>query len=109
MIIALAGSCWSSCCSTRNSRERCRPRASDSLSLVALDVVWPQAVLVLIPVLADSPSVVLRESLACVLREEFVDSGSTPWSVRLRPVPRVVPSLTDQDAASVLTVPVVLV
>src|ERR1700722_20200475 len=105
MIIALAGSCCSSCCSTRNSRERCRPTASDSLPPVALDVVWPQAVLVLIPVLADSLSVVLRESLVCVLREELAAKGITPCPVRLRPVPR----LTDQDAASELTEPVVLV
>src|SRR5204862_179967 len=72
MIIALAGSCWSSCCSTRNSRERCMARASDSLSPAALDVVIPQAVLVLTLVLTDSLSLVLRESPVWPLREQLV-------------------------------------
>src|ERR1700677_718313 len=69
MIIALAGSCWSSCCSTRNSRERCRARASDSLSPVAIVVVRPHAVLQDRPVLNESLSPTLRESLSWVLRE----------------------------------------
>src|SRR5580704_11967694 len=110
MIIALAGSCWSSCCSTRNSRDRCSARARDSLSPVALDVVIPHAVLVLIPALTDSDSLVPRESLAWVLRDRVPRHGSRPpASVRPRPVLRAVPSVADHDVASELTEPVVLV
>jgi hypothetical protein len=93
----------------RNSRDRCSARASDSLSPAALAVVSPQAVLVLIPVLTVSLSEVLRESLVWLFREPPAASGSTPCSVRLRPVPRVLASLADQDAASELTEPAVLV
>ena len=65
--------------------------------------------LVLIPALTESLSVVLRESPACALDEELADQGRTPWAVRPCPVPRLVPSLTDQEAACELTEPVVLV
>src|SRR5579862_6202486 len=98
MIIALGGSCCSSCCSTRNSRERCSAAASDSLSPVARDVVWPQEVLVLIPVLADSLTEVFRESLVWVLADELAGTGMTPCPVRPRLVPRLLPWLTDQDS-----------
>ena len=77
MTIALAGSCCSSCCSTRNSRERCRASASDSLSPAALDVVIPHAVLVLTLALTDSLSLVLRESPVCALREKLARDGSS--------------------------------
>src|SRR5580658_2421716 len=110
MIIALAGSCWSWCCSTRNSRERCMARASDSLSPVALEVVIPHAVLVLMPVLTESLSPVLHESPAWTLRENVPRAGSTP-PASLWPCPllREVPSLVDHDVAVELTEPVVLV
>src|SRR6266849_1812392 len=104
MIIALAGSCWSSCCSTRNSRERCRARASDSLSPAALAVVIPHAVLVLTPSLTDSLSLVLRESLVWTLREKLARDGSS----RL-PSLRDSPSLFDHEVAAEVTDPVVLV
>src|ERR1700722_8644744 len=110
MIIALAGSCWSSCCSTRNSRERCRACASDWLSPVALDVVSPHAVLVLTPAVTDSLSLMLCESLAWALREKLARDGSSRLpSLRLCPVLRDTPSLCDHEAAVELTDPVVLV
>src|SRR5208337_5159477 len=110
MIIALAGSCWSSCCSTRNSRERCKASASDSLSPVALDVVTPHAVLVLTPVLTDSFSLMLCESLVWTLREKLARDGSSRLpSLRPCPVLRVSPALCDHEVAAELTDPVVLV
>ena len=110
MIIALAGSCWSSCCSTRNSRERCRPRASDSLSPVALDVVIPQAVLVLTLALTDSLSLVLYESPVWTLREKLARDGSSRLpSLWPCPVLRDRPSLSDHEVAVELAEPVVLV
>ena len=110
-IIALTGSCWSSYCSTRNSRDRCRARARDWLSPVAREVVTPHAVLVLIPVLTDSVSLVPRESLAWTVRERLPRDGSSvlPVSLRPHPVLRVVPSLADHDSASELVEPAVLV
>src|SRR6185437_10223664 len=109
MIIALAGSCWSSCCSTRNSRERCMARASDSLSPAALDVVIPQAVLVLTLVLTDSLSLVLRESPVWTLRETLVCDGSSRLPLWPCPVLRDRPSLSDHEVAVESADPVVLV
>src|SRR5260370_42658839 len=102
MIIALAGSCCSSCCSTRNSRERCMARASDSLSPVALDVVMPHAVLVLIPALTDPLSPMLRESLVWTLREKLARDGSSRLPPP-RPVLRDDPSLADHEVAAEFT------
>src|SRR5450631_1835944 len=104
MIIALTGSCWSSCCSTRNSRERCRARASDSLSPVAFVVVSPHAVLELMPVLTESLSPMLRESLSWTLREYVAREGNGPAaSLWPCPVLREDPSVTDRDVAVELT------
>jgi hypothetical protein len=61
MIIALGGSCCNSCCSTRNSLDRCDVRASDSLVPIAREVFTPQAVLELIPSVTDSLSLVPYE------------------------------------------------
>src|ERR1035437_8418091 len=104
MIIALTGSCWSSCCSTRNSRERCRARARDSLSPVAMDVVSPHAGLELMPVLTESLSPVLRESLVWTLRERDARRccSGPPASLWPCPVLREDPSLVDRDVASQL-------
>src|SRR5579863_10401304 len=107
MIIALAGSCWSWCCSTRNSLDRCSPRASDSLSPVAVDVVIPHAVLELTPVLTDSLTPVLRDAPSWALREKPASQGPRP--VQPDPVPQLVPSLADHESATELTEPVVLV
>jgi hypothetical protein len=52
-------------------------RASDSLSPTALDVVIPQAVLVLTLALTDSLSLVLCESPVWTLRETLVCDGSS--------------------------------
>src|ERR1017187_9027440 len=111
MIIALTGSCWRSCCSTRNSRERCRARGTESLSPGAMDVVSPRAVLELMPVLTESLSPVLRESLVWTLRERDARDGSSepPASLWPCPVLRDDPSLVDRDVAAELTEPVVLV
>src|SRR5215469_12863813 len=106
MIMALAGSCWSSCCSTRNSRDRCSARARDSLSLVALEVVNPHAVPVLIPALTDSDSLVPREPLVWAFRDGLPRHGSTPpASLRPRAVLCEVPSVADHDVASELAEP----
>src|SRR5580704_7139158 len=110
MIIALAGSCWSSCCSTRNSRERCKASASESLSPVALEVVSPHAVLVLTPALTDSLSLMFCESLVWTLREKLAREGSSRLpSLRPCPVLRDSPSLCDHEVAVELTDPVALV
>src|SRR5579875_3601898 len=110
MIIALGGSCCSSCCSTRYSRVRCRARASDSLSPAAADVVIPHAVLAVMLALTDWLSPVLREPPAWMLRERAPGAGSTPpRGAAVRPVPRDVPSLTDRDQASEPAAPAVLV
>ena len=110
MIIALAGSCWSSCCSTRNSRERCSARARVSLSPVALDVVIPHAVLVLTLVLTDSLSLVLCESPVWTLREKLARDGSSRLpSLWPCPVLRDRPSLCDHEVAVEFAAPVVLV
>src|SRR5260370_18681 len=58
MITALGGSCCSSCCSTRNSRDRCVVRASESLAPTARELPIPHAVLRLIPSVIDSESLV---------------------------------------------------
>src|SRR6266702_2081300 len=63
-ITALGGSCCSSCCSTRNSRDRCAVRAAEELVLTALEVLIPQAVLELMPAVMDRESDVPRERLA---------------------------------------------
>src|SRR5579862_54809 len=107
MIIALTGSCWSWCCSTRNSLDRCSARASDSLSPVAVDVVIPHAVLALMPSLTDSLTPLPRDVPACALREKLAGQG--PWPVQPEPVPRLEPSLVDHESATELTEPVVLV
>src|SRR5437764_1349417 len=109
MIMALAGSCWSSCCSTRNSRERCMVRASDSLSPAALDVVMPQAVLMLTLVLTDSLSLVLCESPVWTLCETLVRAGSSRLPLWPYPVLRDRPSLSDHEVAVESADPVVLV
>ena len=110
MIIALAGSCWSSCCSTRNSRERCRARASVSLSPVAWEVVIPQAVLVLTLALTDSLSLLLCESPVWTLREKLARDGSRRLpSLWPCPVLRDRPSLRDHEVAVEFAEPVVLV
>ncbi|HCU91601.1 MAG TPA: hypothetical protein DHU96_02110 [Actinobacteria bacterium] len=58
MITALGGSCWSSCGSTRNSRDRWAVRASDSFAPTAMDVLTPHDVLELMPSVIDSDSLV---------------------------------------------------
>jgi hypothetical protein len=76
----------------------------------ACEVVIPQAVLVLIPALTVSLSLMPRESLVWTLRDPVARDGSTlPVSVRPCPVLRAVPSLADRDAASELVEPMVAV
>ena len=77
-IIAVTGSRCSSDGSTTSSRERCSERASDSLSPVAREVDSPQAVLVLIPVVSESDSLVPRERPAWVDRDRPPPKGVTP-------------------------------
>jgi hypothetical protein len=84
-------------------------RASDSLSPAALDVVIPQAVLVLTLVLTDSLSLVLRESPVWTLRETLVCDGSSRLPLWPCPVVRDRPSLSDHEVAVEFADPVVLV
>jgi len=84
-------------------------RASDSLSPAALDVVIPQAVLVLTLVLTDSLSLVLCESPVWTLRETLVGDGSSRLPLWPCPVLRDRPSLSDHEVAVELADPVVLV
>src|ERR1700745_228882 len=109
IIIALVGSCWSSCCSTRNSRERCMARASDSLSPIALDVVIPQAVLALTLALTDSLSLVSREAPGGTLCRTLVCDGSSRLPLWPCPVLRHRPSLSDHEVEVESADPVVLV
>ena len=77
-IIALGGSCCSSCCSTRNSRDRCTVRACESLPVTAWEVLIPQAVLSLTPVVIESDSVSADDSLVSPPRDRLrvPDRGS---------------------------------
>ena len=72
-------------------------RASDSLSPAALDVVIPQAVLVLTLALTDSLSLVLCESPVWTLRETLVCDGSSRLPLWPCPVLRDSPSLSDHE------------
>jgi|SRR5580658_7478465 hypothetical protein len=80
MIIALTGSCCSSDCSTRNSLDRCRAAATDSLLPAAAEVVRPQAVLRLRPALTDSEAVCARDRPAWTLCESL-PSGPLPFQL----------------------------
>ena len=85
-------------------------RASDSLSPAALDVVIPQAVLVLTLALTDSLSLVLCESPVWTLRETLARDGSSRLpSLWPCPVLRDRPSLSDHEVAVESAEPVVLV
>src|ERR1700677_4095189 len=97
MIIALTGSRCSSCCSTRNSLDRCRTRAADSLLPAAADVVRPHAVLRLRPALTESESVSARDRLAWTLCQSLV----------LRPADQL--SLPDRDMLTESERPVLVV
>ena len=82
MIIALGGNCCSSCGSTRNSRDRCTVRARESLSVTAREVLTPQAVLSLMPVVIDSASVSPEDSLVSPLRDRVPGMRPGPGCVR---------------------------
>jgi hypothetical protein len=103
MIIALGGSCCSSCGSTRNSRDRCTVRARESLSVTAREVLIPQAVLSLMPVVSDSDSLNPDDSLRSWLREAVPGSSGTKLPrdaprPRLRPVVRLAELDSDRDS-----------
>ena len=108
--MAVVGSRCSSDGSTTSSRERCRDRASDSLSPVAREVDVPQAVLVLIPAVSETDSLVPRDVPACAERDRPPPNGVTPapaaWEY---PVPSEVDSLSLVDAAAETESPTVLV
>src|SRR5437879_2211842 len=111
MIIALTGSCCSSCCSTRNSRDRAAARVSDSLLPSAAEVVRPHAVVRLIPALTDSASPAVCAWLVWTLREWLVRaSGSTLLSPP-RPCPVAADTLSplDRDFVTESVPPTVLV
>src|ERR1700742_1977347 len=103
MIIALGGSCCSWCGSTRNSRDRCTVRARESLSVTAREVLTPQAVLSLMPVVIDSESLEPDDSLWSRLREDVPGSSGRKLlrdapRLRLRPVVRLTELDTDCDS-----------
>src|ERR1700685_3570556 len=107
--MAVTGSRWSSVGSTTSSRERCRDRASDSLSPVAREVDTPHAVLVLIPVVSEVDSLVPHEVPSCVERDALPETGRTPPAERDRPVPVDRVSLSEVDVAAEEESPTVLV
>jgi hypothetical protein len=106
----VTGSRCSSDGSTTSSRDRCRERASDSLSPVAREVDSPQAVLVLIPAVSETDSLVPREVPVCPDRDRPPPRGMTPApGVREYPVPSEVDSLSLVDEAAETESPAVLV
>src|SRR5579875_1921821 len=111
MIIALGGSCCSSCCSMRNSRDRWTVRPDESLSVVAREVLTPQAVLSLTPLVSDSDSVKPVEWLRSLLRDRVSGVKGRKLLSRLTPRPRLRPdvSLIELDWASESDEPTVLV
>src|SRR3984957_19849417 len=109
MIMAVTGSRCSSDGSTTSSLERCRDRASDSLSPVAREVDTPHAVLVLIPVVSEVDSLVPQEVPACAERDALPERGRTPPPERDWPVPVDRVSLSEVDVASEAESPTVLV
>ena len=76
--MAVVGSRCSSDGSTRSSRERCSERASDSLSPVAREVDTPQAVLVLIPEVSETDSLVPCDVPDCADRDRPSAKGVNP-------------------------------
>src|ERR1700742_5090908 len=110
MIIALGGSCCSSCGSIRNSRERCTVRAWESLAVTAREVLIPQAVLALMPVVSESDSLDPDDSLRSWLREAVPGSSGTKLlDDAPRPRLRPVVWLTELDSDRDCDVPSVLV
>src|SRR5215472_4406173 len=108
MTAALGGSCCSSWASTRNSRERCAVVPSDSLSPIARDVLTPHDVLVLIPSVIDSESLVPCDSLTSRLPDPVRGAnGAAPLVVWPRPRLRPDVSLRDTEAAQESAVPTV--
>src|ERR1700728_2980529 len=108
--MAVTGSCCSSDGSTTSSRERCSDRASDSLSPVAREVDSPQAVLVLIPEVIETDSLVPREVPACAELDRPPPKGMTPPpGDREYPVPSEVDRLSLVDVAAETESPTVLV
>jgi hypothetical protein len=76
--MAVVGSRCSSDGSTRSSRERCRERASDSLSPVAREVDSPQAVLAVIPSVSETDSLVPCDVPLWADRDRPPPKGMTP-------------------------------
>lgn len=109
--MAVGGSRWSSAGSTTTSRDRCRDRASDSLSPVAREVDTPHAVLVLMPAVSEVDSLVPQVVPVWVETEPPAPPGrAKPRSVaRDRPPPRELDSLPETDTAAESESPTVLV
>lgn len=107
----MGGSRCSSLASTRNSRDRCTERASDSLLPAATDVDAPQAVLAEIPAVIDSDWEVPCERPASWLPDAVPGRGRKPLSSAdlLLPVPVDTESLTEADVAREVLSPTVLV
>src|ERR1700680_1421116 len=110
MIIALGGSCCSSCCSTRNSRDRWVVRAREELAPIAFDVFTPHAVLRVIPSVIDSVSLVPHERLLSLL-PELVCCPNGPDPALLWALPPLRPwvSLAEADAETESAAATVLV
>src|ERR1700727_421163 len=108
--MAVVGSRCSSDGSTSSSRERWRERASDSLSPVAREVDTPQAVLVLIPSVSETDSLVPCEVPVWPDRDRPPPNGVTPAAPACeQPLPSDVDELSLVDDAAVLESPTVLV
>jgi hypothetical protein len=108
---ALAGSCWSSCGSTRNSRDRWLVRARAAFAPTAWEVLRPQDVPVLMPAVIDVESEVPVEVLVSRLTEPVKSPNGPAPPAWLRPRPRLRPavSLTETESLTESAVPIVLV
>src|ERR1700681_3180526 len=98
--MAVSGSRCSSAGSTTSSRDRCRDRASDSLSPVARDVDTPHAVLVLMPAVSEADSLVPHVVPVCLEIDPPPLPPLPPARANPRHVARDCPSLLELDSLS---------
>ena len=86
----LGGSCCSSCCSTRNSRDRCLVRAADAVAATARAVCSPQAELELRLPVHDRDSLLPSDQLLSWC-PDAVRGANAPNPDQDRPCPRPCP------------------
>src|SRR5258705_708610 len=108
--MALGGSCCSSCCSTRNSRDRWLVRAADVLAATARAVGTTHALLALGPPVQDSDALIPSDQLSSWC-PDAVRGAKAASPDQLCPWPRPCPAdwLAEADTATESAVPTVLV